>query len=174
MEPVEEKLAGINRTLHRNIEAFTARRRESEAQAGLSERISSRVTRIAGSMRFVLFHAVFFASWILVNTGVLPQLPRFDPSLVILAMMASVEAIFLSTFVLIAQNRMAAAADRRAELDLHISLLSENELTRLADLTARIAQKLGVEMADPEFHEVTTPVDPEMVLDELERREADN
>ena len=61
----------------------------------------------------------------------IPGVPRWDPSFVVLAMMASVEAIFLSTFVLISQNRMAAAADKRADLDLQISLLAEHEVTKL-------------------------------------------
>ena len=173
MDMPDPALSGINRTLKENIDAFTARRRESEARAGLSERVSGAVTRLAGSMRFVVFHAVLFAAWIAVNTGLIPLLPPFDPSLVILAMVASVEAIFLSTFVLIAQNRMAAVADRRADLDLHISLLAETELTRLADVTARIASKLEVPLDDPAFHEVIQPVDPGQVLDELERREED-
>ena len=59
-------------------------------------------------------------------------------------MMAPVEAIFLSTFVLISQNRMAAAADRRADLDLQISLLAEHEITKLATLAAAIDAHVGV------------------------------
>jgi uncharacterized membrane protein len=58
----------------------------------------------------------------------IPGIPQFDPSFVILAMAASVDAIFLSIFVLISQNRMAAAADKRAELDLQINLLSEHDI----------------------------------------------
>jgi uncharacterized membrane protein len=66
------------------------------------------------------------------NLGLVPGVPAWDSSFVALAMLASVEAIFLSTFVLISQNRMAAAADKRADLDLQISLLAEHEVTRLA------------------------------------------
>lgn len=164
---------GLNRTLLENIERFDSRRRENERAAGLSERVSAAITAFAGSMRFVLIHAVLFGGWIVWNTGLIPGLQPFDRSLVILAMVASVEAIFISTFVLIAQNRMAAVADRRADLDLHVSLLAEAELTRLADLTAQIAEKVGVTPKDPEFHEVTRMVDPTEVLDELERRESE-
>ena len=69
--------------------------------------------------------------------------PQMDPSFVVLAMVASVEAIFLSTFVLISQNRLAAAADKRADLDLQISLLAEHEVTRLVTLVADIANRMG-------------------------------
>jgi len=68
---------------------------------------------------------------------------------------------------------MAAAADRRAELDLHMSLLVEAELSQLANLTLRVAEKLGVDAPEPEIREVAERVDPGQVLDELERREED-
>jgi uncharacterized membrane protein len=89
-------------------------------------------------------------------------------------MVASVEAIFLSTFVLISQNRMAAAADKRADLDLQVSLLSEHEVTRLVTLVSGIADRMGVKTdADAELEEITRDVAPEAVLDELEETEAE-
>src|SRR4051794_25197813 len=109
--------------LERNIEALLQRRqREAQNKAGQA-RMADAITRFTGSMRFVYLHLGLFGLWILVNLGWLP-LPRFDPSFVILAMFASVEAIFLSTFVLISQNRLTALAEQRAELDLQISLLT--------------------------------------------------
>jgi uncharacterized membrane protein len=83
--------------------------------------------------------------------------------------MASVEAIFLSTFVLISQNRMSAVAEKRANLDLHISLLAEHEVTRLVTLVSGIAERLGVSTeADAELDEIERDVSPEAVLDEIE------
>jgi uncharacterized membrane protein len=97
--------------------------------------------------------------------------PKWDESFVILAMEASVEAIFLSTFVLISQNRMQAAADKRADLDLQISLLAEHEVTKLAAMVAAIADHLGVETeVGPELGEITQDVAPEAVLDEIEAK----
>jgi uncharacterized membrane protein len=97
--------------------------------------------------------------------------PKWDESFVILAMIASVEAIFLSTFVLITQNRMAAAADKRADLDLQISLLAEHEITRLATLIDAIADKIGVQTpADEEIEEIKQDVAPDAVLDRIEER----
>jgi uncharacterized membrane protein len=87
-------------------------------------------------------------------------------------MVASVEAIFLSTFVLISQNRMAAAADKRADLDLQVSLLAEHEVTRLVTLVSGIADRMGVKTkADADLEEITLDVAPEAVLDELEATE---
>ena len=82
---------------------------------------------------------------------------------------ASVEAIFLSTFVLISQNRTSTAADKRADLDLQINLLTEHELTKLADVVTSIAARLQIEMGDnAEIEEIKQDVAPEAVLDEID------
>lgn len=164
----------MNRALRDNIETLSTRAKEDAASAPLSERIADRITGFTGSMTFVFVHIVLFGLWISANTIGVPGLPRFDPSLVVLAMAASVEAIFLSTFVLISQNRMAATANRSADLDLHISLLTEHELTRLAMLLERIAQRLDVSADDLEFAEIKADVEPAEVLDALEERRKEN
>lgn len=163
----------MNRALRDNIETLSRRTRDEAAHAPWSARLAERITAFTGSMTFVAVHVALFGLWIAANTLGIPGLPRFDPSLVVLAMAASVEAIFLSTFVLISQNRMAATAARSADLDLHISLLTEHELTRLAILLERIAQRLDVSVADLEFPEIKADVEPEEVLDALELRRAD-
>jgi uncharacterized membrane protein len=123
-------------------------------------------------MRFVYIHLVLFGLWILINLGWLPAVPKFDPSFVVLAMLASVEAIFLSTFVLISQNRMAALADKRADLDLQISLLAEHEITRLISLVTAIAQRLELDAAqNPELAELSQDVAPEKVMEKMEAHE---
>ncbi|MDP3274992.1 MAG: DUF1003 domain-containing protein [Deltaproteobacteria bacterium] len=160
---------GLNPALARNIEALRERRRRDQEQAGLQTKLAGAVTAFTGSMTFVYVHLVILFGWIGVNAGFVHALPRFDPTFVILATAASVEAIFLSTFVLISQNRAAEAADRRADLDLQINLLSEHEVTRLITLTAEIAKKLGVgDRLDPALKELQRDVAPEAVLDELE------
>lgn len=158
-------------TLERNIARLTRREREEEEQAALSQRIAAVITQFTGSMKFVVIHLFLYGAWIVANLGVIPGLKPFDPSLVILAMAASVEAIFLSTFVLINQNHAAATAQRRADLDLHVSLLAEHELTKLAELVERIAAKLGVDAnEDRGFAEITKMVEPTQVLDQIDAR----
>ena len=138
------------------------RRAREEATATLEERVAGAITRFSGTMRFVYVHIVVYGFWILANLGVVPGVPKFDPSFVILAMAASVEAIFLSTFILITQNRMSAAADKRAELDLQISLLAEHEVTKLAALLSAVADRLGVETdVDAEVEQLKEDVAPE-------------
>lgn len=158
--------------VERNIQTLLQRRRTEERKKGIQERLADGITAFTGSMTFVYIHLLLFGLWIITNLGWLP-LPRFDPSFVMLAMLASVEAIFLSTFVLISQNRMAALADQRADLDLQISLLAEHEVTRLLVLVTSIAERMGIEEAhDPELDELHQDVAPEQVLDRIEETQA--
>ncbi|WP_431855916.1 DUF1003 domain-containing protein [Azospirillum sp.] len=163
------KPPGLSSVLERNIQALQRRRQHEEAKASFEERIADGITRFTGSMTFVYLHLAFFGFWIIANLGWIPGVPKWDESFVELAMMASVEAIFLSTFVLISQNRMAKTADKRADLDLQISLLAEHEITKLATLVAAIAERLDVRTAvDQELDEIKRDVAPEAVLDEIE------
>jgi uncharacterized membrane protein len=155
--------------LQRNIRSLERRRKEEEAQATLQERLAQAITNFTGSMRFVYLHLAVFGFWIVANLGWVPGVPAWDPSFVVLAMIASVEAIFLSTFVLISQNRISAAADRRADLDLQVGLLAEHEITKIAELLAAVAEKMGIQAAsDPELAEVQQDVAPEAVLTEIQ------
>ncbi|CAO4137239.1 DUF1003 domain-containing protein [Methylorubrum extorquens] len=164
--------SGVAPALERNIRTLQERRSHEERQASLQERVAEAITRFTGSMAFVFLHVVLFGFWTLVNSGLLPILPKWDESFVILGTSASVEAIFLSTFVLISQNRMAAAADKRADLDLHISLLAEHEVTKLVTMVSAITDHLGIETeADDEVDELRQDVAPDAVLDEIERND---
>lgn len=162
---------GLAPVLDRNISMLQERRAAERAGAGAQDRAAETITRFSGSMTFVILHLVFVAGWVAVNAGFVPVVPRFDPTFVVLATVASVEAIFLSTFVLISQNRAAAAADRRADLDLQINLLAEHEITQLIALTRAIARKLDLpQAADPVLDEAARDVAPEKVLEEIEAR----
>jgi uncharacterized membrane protein len=160
---------GLSPVLERNIRALQLRRQQEEKEATVEEQVAEAITGFTGSMRFVYLHVALFGFWVAANLGWVPGVPAWDPSFVVLAMVASVEAIFLSTFVLISQNRMAAAADQRADLDLQISLLAEHEVTRLVTLASGIADRMGVKTeADADLEEIALDVAPEAVLDELE------
>src|SRR3954469_9306747 len=143
--PVEAAKPGMARVVHRNIAAMAAVRAEADARRSAQERVADAITRFAGSMGFVYIHALAYGAWIVINLGWIKAVKPFDPTFVALAMIASVEAIFLSPFILISQNRAMSMSNRQAELDLQISLLTEHELTRLIELTDAIAAKLGIE-----------------------------
>jgi uncharacterized membrane protein len=155
--------------VERNIQVLVAHRQEEEGSRRLGERIADGVTRLTGNLLFVSIHLTILVLWFLINVGWLPRVPRFDPSFAMLASVASVEALFLATFVLITQKRMAALADKRAELGLQISLLSEHEITRLITLIAAMAGRMGLDVAqDPELAELSQDVAPEQVIEKME------
>lgn len=162
--------SNFSATLTRNIAALEARR-DAEAEArNWGERFADLVTAFAGSMLFVCLHAAVYGAWVVINLGFVPGIPAFDKSFVILATEASVEGIFLSTFVLISQNKMTAAADKRANLDLQVNLLAEHEVTKLATMLVTVMEHLGIPAyQDQEVNEIARDVAPEAVLDALER-----
>lgn len=143
---------------------------EKRSQA---QRVSDGITRIAASGASLLAHAVWFTSWILVNTGVLPIAEVFDPfPFEILTMMVSIEAIFLAMFVLASQNRLARQSELRANLNLQIDLLAEREMTAVLQLLKDISAHLDVttsvkkEQLDQliektDVQELASQVDPE-------------
>src|SRR4051794_39250169 len=166
-----ENFTGMTGVMQRNIETLLERRRTEDARKPLQVRVADAITRFTGSMVFVYIHLFLFGAWIIANLPGVP-LPKFDPTFVVLAMFASVEAIFLSTFVLISQNRMAEQADKRADLDLQISLLAEHEVTRLVSLVKQIAERMEIEASrNPELQELEQDVIPEKVLDAIEQNQ---
>jgi uncharacterized membrane protein len=169
--PTPDRGPELADVMERNIRTLVARRREEERKRGPQDRVADWITQFTGSMGFVYFQIVLVGLWVAINLGLLPIRP-FDPSFVILAVMASVEAIFLSTFVLITQNRMALLADKRADLDLQVSLLAEHEITRLIELVTAIAEQMGMEEAkNPELAELSRAVPPERVMEKIDREE---
>ena len=162
----------LNSALRRNLHALRERRRHELDHAPTGQRIARQITRFAGSMGFVYIHLALYGLWIFANLGWIPGLRPWDPSFVVLAMIASVEAIFLSTFILITQNRMSATSERRAELDVQVSLLAEQEITKLVQMVSEIARRMEIE-PEPgeEVDEMKRVVAPEAVLDAIEEGE---
>jgi uncharacterized membrane protein len=160
----------MTEVVERNIEALLERQRAERRQGGLQERIAAAVTRFTGSLYFIYIHVLIVGAWVLINAGWTP-LPKFDPTFVLLATIASVEAIFLTSFVLMTQNRMQTDVDRRADLDLQISLLTEHELTQLAKIVNALAAHMGVAQANTsEAAEIQHDVQPEVVLEVLDQK----
>ena len=157
--------------VERNIGTILKMRLRDEARKSLQDRVADLITDFSGHMNFVYLHVIVFGLWILLNTSHLGIKP-FDPfPFNFLTMTVSLEAIFLSTFVLISQNRMSAAADKRADLDLQINLLAEHEITRILVLVDAIADHLGLEIAKGDISDLEREVEPGIVLDEIAQKE---
>lgn len=156
--------------VERNISSLLDQRKQEELNKTAQDKIADMITTFAGSMAFVYIHLCMFGLWIVWNLGWL-GLPPFDESFVVLAMFASVEAIFLSTFVLISQNRANLQADKRADLHLQVGLLSEHEVTHLITLVRAIAKKMEIEDAyHPELEELAQDIRPENVMATMDQK----
>ena len=104
------------------------------------DRAADRVTNFAGSLNFVYIHSVWFGIWILINIGLIGSALTFDKfPFGLLTMIVSLEAIFLSTFVMVSQNRQAARADIRSQLDFETNLRAEI-------WAVHIGQALGIDI----------------------------
>lgn len=159
--------------VERNIASLLEQRKQEERKKSTQDKIADVITGFAGSMAFVYIHLCLFGIWIIWNLGLL-GLPPFDESFVVLAMFASVEAIFLSTFVLISQNRANLQADKRADLHLQVGLLSEHEVTHLITLVRAIAKKMEIEDAHhPELEELAQDIRPENVMATMDQKNKD-
>jgi uncharacterized membrane protein len=162
----ETQLAAI---IDQNINSILELRARALEARTAQERISDGITDFSGRMAFLYVHAIWFAVWIVVNLGLFGLKP-FDPyPFGLLTMIVSLEAIFLATFVLISQNRTAAEADHRADLDLQINLLTEHEITRVIRMLDAIGRKLEVEIElDEELLQLERNVEPQQVMQEMD------
>ncbi len=157
------------RVVDRNITTLLEVRRQMDTRRSPQARFADWIAGSCGNPAFAYAHAVWFTVWILWNTGWL-GLPAFDPyPFGLLTMVVSLEAIFLSMFVLISQNRMSELSEQRSDLDLQINLLSEYEVTKLLKIADAIADHLGLEIGtDPELDELEKEIVPEDLLREME------
>jgi uncharacterized membrane protein len=166
-----------NEIIRKNIAAISEMQRKDVATRKPQERISDSITRFSGSTLFVYLHVVWFGLWILLNVNLihLPRVSEFDPfPFGLLTMIVSLEAIFLSTFVLISQNRMSAMSEKRAELDLQVNMLAEQKAAKTLELLEHIAQQLDAVYerfdykTDPEIEALKVSPEPHEVLQVME------
>ena len=170
MDDHEQDNPALSKIIERNIRTIIQLRLKADRERSLQGRAADAVTAFAGSMVFVYLHIIWFAAWVILNTGRAGVQP-FDPfPYGLLTMVVSLEAIFLSALVLITQNRLSEEADHRADLDLHIGLLTEHELTRVLQMLGAIHDKLGIENhAASELADLEMETKPEDVMGEIER-----
>jgi len=166
-EPAHPPLSDV---IERNIQNQERLRLEAASRRSFQERLADAISAFSGNLSFVYLHVLWFGVWMLLNIGWFGFRP-FDPfPYSLLTMLVSLEAIFLSTFVLISQNRTGAEADRRADLALHVGLLTEHEITRALQMLDALQERLGV-ANDPEsdLAQLEMETKPEDVLAEIQR-----
>lgn len=166
-----------NEIVRKNTAAIAKMQRQVTDARTLGGRIADGITDFTGSMAFVYVHIVWFTTWILLNVGLIhiPHVSEFDKfPFSLLTMIVSLEAIFLSTFVLISQNRLACASEKRAELDLQVNLLAEQKATKVLEMLDQIANELDSMSHrfnfkhDPEVEALKVSPEPQEVLQVIE------
>jgi len=172
-EDHEKDNPALSKVIERNIRTIIHLRTKAARERSLQSRIADAITSFSGRMIFAYVHIVWFGLWILLNTGRF-GVRVFDPfPYGLLTMLVSLEAIFLSTFVLISQNRLGEETERRADLDLHIGLLTEHELTRVLQMLDVIQDRLGiVDHENSDLADLEMETKPEDVLAEIHRLQA--
>jgi uncharacterized membrane protein len=150
-------------------------RQEEEAleRRSTSERFADAVGVFAGSLLFVLIHLLLLIAWIAVNTRSVLAIKPFDPyPFSLLGVGVAVEAVILSSFILMRQNRMMRRGERRDHLNLQVDLLSEKEITKLLQMVRAICRKMGLQdiMADKEIRDLTQNTSIESLSRTLEDR----
>jgi uncharacterized membrane protein len=168
--------------VRKNTAAIAQMQRKVTEARTIGGRIADGITDFTGSMLFVYVHVVWFAVWILLNVGLIhiPHVSEFDKfPFSLLTMIVSLEAIFLSTFVLISQNRLACASEKRAELDLQVNLLAEQKATKVLEMLDQITQQLDQVGSrfnfkrDPEVEALKVSPEPQEVLKVIEETTED-
>ena len=169
-EYYEDNNPALSKIIQRNIRTLIRLRLQAANKRNLQDRIADTITSFSGHIVFVYVHIVWFGAWIILNTGRIGVHP-FDPfPYGLLTMVVSLEAIFLSTFVLISQNRLSEESEYRTNLNLQIALLTEHEVTRILQMLDAIQDKMGIDNdEDSELADLEMETKPEDVLIEIER-----
>ncbi len=154
-----------------NIRAVAQIQRQAAQRRTIAQRVSDHVSSFASRESTVAFHFVWFALWISANVGLLPLQP-FDPfPFSLLTTLVSLEAIFLTLFVLASQNRLTQEADRRAHLDLQVNLLAEQEMTLVLQMLKEICENMGLRdtIQSRKFLELVKRTDVGQLAEHLDR-----
>lgn len=115
----------------------------------LQDHISDKITDFAGSMQFLYIHSVWFTLWVILNIGFLGTGFIFDQyPFGLLTLIVSLEAIFLSTFVMISQNRQAKISELRSQLDYETDVKAEKEIEVIMETLERIAAQMNIDIGD--------------------------
>lgn len=151
-------------------------RAKAKSQRSVLERIADGITAFSGSISFAVLHVVWFAIWIWINNGHVASIPPFDPfPYGLLTMIVSLEAIFLSVFVLISQNRDTQISDLRAELDFHINKQAEQEVTKIITMVHEIHEHLGLQKGkgkDKELEKMVKALDADKLAEQIKKESA--
>src|ERR1041384_4679241 len=161
----------VEHLTQKNVETVIRLEEAAREQRTPTDRLAEKIASFCGSMTFVWVHVVWFGGWILLN--LIPGVRHVDPfPFTFLTLIVSLEAIFLSTFILISQNLDSRISERRSHLDLQLNLLSEQENTKIIVMLHAIAARVGADLTqDPNLNALSEETQPERLIEQIEARE---
>lgn len=161
----------VEQLTQKNVETVIRLEDAAREQRTPTDRLAEAIAKFCGSMTFVWVHVIWFGGWIVLN--LLPGIRHVDPfPFTFLTLIVSLEAIFLSTFILISQNLDSRISERRSHLDLQLNLLSEQENTKMIVMLHAIAAKVGADLTqDPHLEALSEETEPERLIEQIEARE---
>ncbi|HTM47189.1 MAG TPA: DUF1003 domain-containing protein [Bryobacteraceae bacterium] len=162
----KSKAVSSDQTVRRNILEIGELEKTALDQRSRGERIGDSISQTAGKMWFIALHAVWFSVWMAANLGLGK---KFDPfPFPFLTLVVSLEAIFLSLFILVSQNRASRQSEARAHLDLQVNLLAELEATKMLQLLRALCAHNGLpEADDPEVKQLVQRTEPKRLVKEI-------
>jgi uncharacterized membrane protein len=170
-DPQSHASDGVSAAVRRNIESVAQLEQSFHRQRSTADRAVDYIVGFLGSTKFIVLHAVAVFVWLLLNTAGVPWIRKFDAfPFLLLSVCLSIEALFLSVFVLIKQNRMSRQQDLRAHLDLQINLLAEREMTLVLQMLNRISSRLGVRVSDEDVEELSEQTSVEAVAGQIQEK----
>jgi len=160
----------VEELTEQNIEKVAKLEQAARAQRTSVDRLAESIANFCGSMAFVWVHVIWFGGWILLNS--IPGVRHVDPfPFTFLTLIVSLEAIFLSTFILINQNLETRVSERRSHLDLQLNMLSEQENTKMITILRAIAEKVGADLShDPHLEALSEETLPEKLAEQIEAK----
>lgn len=158
----------------RRRQFFKSFEAKSLRSRSLLTQVSDDLTEVCGSTPFLIFHILLFSAWVILNTGLIPGAIPFDPfPFGLLTMVVSLEAIFLSIFILVSQNRSSLVSTLREEVHLRVNLIAEEEITKALEVLAEIRKEIGIKKPDEELEEMLQRTDTgyieRSILNQIER-----
>jgi uncharacterized membrane protein len=169
LSPTSHQPQTVEDAVQQNIDTIVQLDKSARAQRSFLERVVDAISAFCGSLSFVWAHTLWFGFWI--GENLLRGAAGFDYyPFPLLTLIVSLEAIFLSTFILISQNRDLQLTERRNQLDLQINLLTEQENTKMLTMLQQIADKVGVDFSqDPAIQVLEQATRPETLVEQIER-----
>jgi uncharacterized membrane protein len=162
-----------SRQAEAHIDSIVKQEEEVLERRSHSERFADSVGVFAGSLTFVVLHLLFLVAWVLMNSGKVSGVRPFDRyPFSLLGVIVAVEAVILSSFILMRQNRMMRRGERRDHLNLQVDLLAEKEITTVLQMVRAICGKMGLQniAADKDIRELSQNTSIESLSQSLEDR----